>query len=130
MFNNICTIINGTGIKIETPYKFVQFKLDEYTLLNIKKQEVNTHKLFNKHIILRKDVEVDLKWLSHLDTTGYKVHCTEVVHSGVDRECTVDLSTVVCDSWALPFILDSECDYGYLHKHRIKLFNLKTITLL
>ena len=130
VYNNISTIINGTDIKIETPYKFVQFKLDEYTLLNIKKQEVDTHKLFSKHIILKKDTEVDLKMLSRFDTTGNKVYCTQVIHSGVDKECKVDLSTVVCDSWTLPFILDSKCDYGYFHKHRIKLFNLKPVTLL
>jgi hypothetical protein len=130
VYNNYCTIINGTGKEIETPYKFVQFELNEYTLLNIKKQEVDTHKLFNNHIIITKDTEVNFKRLAHLDTTQNKVHCAEVVHSGVDKECRVDLSTAVCSSWALPFILDSKCNYGYLHKHRIKLFNLRTGSLL
>jgi len=129
VYNNYCTIINGTGKEIEIPYKFVEFKLDEYTLLNIKKQEVDTHKLFNKHIIITTDTEVDFKKLSYLDTAYNKIYCTEVIHTGVDKECKVDLSTVVCSSWTLPFILDSQCDYGYLHKHRIKMFKLKTKTL-
>ena len=129
IYNGKFTLINGTDDNIVIPSDFIQFKLNDKTLLDIKNQEVYSHKLFNGHVIIKKNYEIDLEKIKNLDLSQNKVYCKSVFHSGIYTDCIIDSSLVICNSWMLPFVLDPKCDYSYLRKHRAKLFNFNIKTL-
>jgi len=129
IYNGKYTLINGTNKMIDVPTDFSVYKLDKHTLIDIKNQEIFTHKLFCGHIVLKKDFRLDFERIKALDLSQNKVYSPSIHHSGIISECAIDMSLIICSSWMLPFVLDDKCDYSYLRKHRAKLLTFKTTIL-
>lgn len=129
IYNGKYTFINGTDKMIDVPTDFFVYKLDKYTLTDIKNQEVFSHKLFCGHVVLKNDLKLDFERVKALDLSQNKVYSQAIHHSGIISECAINMDLIICSSWMLPFVLDDKCDYSYLRKHRAKLLTYKTTTL-
>lgn len=123
IYNSKYTFINSTEQKLQLPSNFIEYKLNEYTLSAIKSEEIQTHKLFNGHVVYRESTQVNFDKIIRLDLTDNKVYSKKIKHSGNVNECFINLNFIICNSWMLPFVLDANCDYAYLRKHRAKLYN-------
>ena len=82
-------------------------------------KETNYNTFFNNHSTLIKNIQ-------DYDLSYNHVYVKHFSHNADWRECIVDLTTVFCSSWALPFVVSPLCDYSFLRKHRMKIFKIKS----
>ena len=118
--NRIALLSNKQLVNLPEYIDLYQGKLQN-AYFNLKSYELNTHQLYS-HVLVTDNVnEIDLINLKTYDVSNNKMYCLKVNHSGFSPHCFVDLSTVLCSSWVLPFIVSKGCDYAFLRKHRVKM---------
>lgn len=130
IYNGRYTFINGTEEVVELPDNVEEYKYNLNTLNTIKSYEIQTHKLYNGHIIYREKTDIDFNKILKLDLDQNKIYSSELTHSGRLPECYINMNFIICSSWMLPFVLDSNSDYAYLRKHRAKLFKYQNKTVI
>tara|TARA_E500000318_G_scaffold112057_1_gene133758 strand:+ start:14072 stop:14488 length:417 start_codon:yes stop_codon:yes gene_type:complete len=129
-YNKKYTIISKKNIEVDG-YDTYNYTLTQACNI-IKRHELVNDTFYSGHIIINK-FKKDL-FNKLIENIGdYKLNrnsCwfSEVVHSGVDNECSVDSSMILCSSWVLPFIAENSRSknnlYGDCMAHRINPLSL------
>lgn len=106
-------------------------------LLDIQKRELQENKLFSGHFVIFNSDEFkhNLQTLVNLNKLSNRnIFVESVVHTGVDKECTIDSNVIFCSSWVLPIVLNTyrtaNTLYGNCIARRIKINKLQTHSIL
>lgn len=105
-------------------------------LLDIQKKELQENRLFSGHFIIYNPEEFNynLQVLAKLNKlTNNNIFVESVIHTGVDKECTINSNVLFCSSWVLPIVMNTYRTvnnlYGDCIARRIKINKLQTHTL-
>lgn len=132
LYNRTFTLITEKEYsKSNKVYNF--FGEESKILFDIQNYQINNDVFFNGHIIV-KDINlietINLETFFNFKIEKNNIFTTKVVHDGVDSECFIDDSILICSSWVLPYVLNTSRTnntlYGDIISHRIKIntFNL------
>lgn len=115
--------------KSKIPDNFVLFentpleshhKIDSYQLIN--------DELFVGHIIFKNPNDIEnfnFNILRSINFNDNTIYVNEVIHHGECSKCFVDDSILICNTWALPFLLNvsrtSDSLYSTIVNHRFKI---------
>lgn len=134
-YNGKYTVI----LPIDVNYDFPDY-IDVYSgtyddcLFNITQYELSNDTFYTGNIIVNNISLIDdiiFGKLLGLDFTENNLYTRHINNSGIDSECYVSDSIMVCNSFILPIILNSKRSnnniYGDCISHRI---NIKPITIL
>ena len=126
-YNGKYTLICEDPTGIDIPFNFDIYTGDPKSVyLDIKKYELNKDEVYSGHLIVNNKERlqlIDLLSMEKYKLTPNNVFFSNVFHDGVDSQCGVDDSLILCSSWVLPFIANqyrtSNSLYGDMATHRV-----------
>jgi hypothetical protein len=129
LFNDKFTVITKTKLDFELPSKFTNiYGSDEEVSFKIQNYQIQNDEAFSGHFLaddLKSNLVRYLARYSRFPLDRDLIYTTEVLHDGVDSECSINRGFIFCSIWALPFILENyrtnNSLYGGIVSHRFRI---------